>query len=87
MFTVTIQDNFCLSRPQIDELLALFDNSPKIINTSELIKINRAISYLTFILKDVKEFVAVKHNDDIYVEELRYASKRIKELKQEIYMK
>lgn len=86
LFTVTIQDSFCLSRSQIDELLTLFDSSPKIVNTSELIKINRAISYLTFILKDVKEFVSIKHNEEVYLEELRYASKRIKELKQEYYM-
>ena len=67
-------------------LIVLFEGNPKIFVTADLIKINRTMSYMTFIVKDIKEFAFQKHTDGTFYEEIRFANKRIKELKQEIFM-
>lgn len=70
-----------LSRSQIEKILGICESNPKIFNTSELIKLNRACSYLSFVLKEIKDYVSVKHSDGIFYEEIRFARKRISEIK------
>ena len=65
-------------------MVDLLEKNPKLLATSELIRINRTMSYMTFIFKDIKEYVLKKLNDDVYYEELRYARKRINELKNKL---
>lgn len=70
-----------LSRLQIEKILGLCENNPKLFNTSELIKVNRACSYLSFVLKEIKDYISAKHTDGTFFEEIRYAKKRIDEIK------
>lgn len=84
LFNGYIQENFCCSRKKIELLLTLFEREPKVFSTPELIKINRTISYMSFILKDVKEYIIQKHPDGVFFEEIRFARQRIAFLKQKI---
>jgi hypothetical protein len=86
LFTVYIQENLNMSRKQIEQLIILTEQNPKIFVTADLIKINRSMSYMTFVFKDIRDFVLKKTNDGVFYEEIRYAKRRIQELKAMIYM-
>ncbi len=76
-----------MNRTQIEKLIVLTEKYPKLFNTSELIKINRAMSYLSFVFKDIKEYVTKKTDDGVFYEEIRFVKRRIKLLKENILMK
>ena len=82
-----IQSNLSMSRTQIENLIVLTEKYPKLFNTSELIKINRAMSYLSFVFKDIKEYVTKKTEDGVFYEEIRFVKRRIKALREQILMK
>lgn len=75
-----------MSREQIEKMITLVEKSPKIFSTVDLIKINRTISYLSFILKDIKEFAIKKNEDGIFYEEIRHAKLRMIKIKTELFM-
>lgn len=67
-------------------MIMFIEACPKIFSTVDLIKINRTISYLSFILKDIKEFALKKHEDGVFYQEIRHAKQRMTKIKTELSM-
>ncbi len=62
-----------MNNSQITNFLSLLDEYPSICNTAVLIKINRSMAYLSFIIKDIRDFISKKTEDNLfYIEELRH---------------
>lgn len=72
-----IQFNLNLDRPQLDKVQAMVSSNPKLFATSEILKHNRTMSYLTFVLKDIKDFLLAKTDEGLYFEEVRNAGRRL----------
>lgn len=66
-----------MSRSQILKLEDMIKENPKIFATADILKQNRSMSYLTFVLKDIKEYVIQKTDDGVYYEEIRTAKRKI----------
>lgn len=66
-----------MDRDGILKLEDIIKANPRIFTTADILKINRSMSYLTFVLKDLKEYVLQKTDDGIYFEEIRNAKKKI----------
>lgn len=66
-----------MDKDSIIKLEELIKSYPKIFTTADILKLNRSMSYLTFVLKDLKEYVLQKTDDGTYYEEIRYAKKKI----------
>ena len=77
-----------LNKVKYDNLENLFNSCPNIITAQEIAKINRPISYITFILKEIKQFINLKTKDNAYYcydiknknEELNQIKKKIEEI-------
>ena len=73
-----------LNKEKFDNLENLFDSCPNICSPPEISKINRPISYLCFILKEIKEFINLKTSDGVYYYELRNKNNELKEIQKQI---
>lgn len=57
----------------------MLDNKPKLLATVDIMKVNRSMSYLAFVYKDIKNYVLKMVDDNTYYEEIRNARERIYE--------
>jgi len=55
---------------QIERMMAFVQSNPKSILASEIIKINKTVSYMCFVLKDIFDFFSLKY-EDIYIYKIR----------------
>lgn len=60
-----------LSTKQVEKIVTFCENNPKIFNSSEMLKMNKAMSFLCFIIKEIYDFVKQKTEDGIYFISLR----------------
>ena len=60
-----------LSLNQIEKIVVLCENNPKIFNSSEIMKFNKAMSFMCFIIKETYEFVKQKTQDGKFLISLR----------------
>jgi hypothetical protein len=60
-----IEDHRCQS---IFDILKI---NPKVLSATDYIKINRCVSYMTFMLKEKWEFFSLKTSDGVYIFKLR----------------
>lgn len=60
---------------QYEKLIKLLSDNPKLLNSSELLKLSRSVSYMTFILKDIFDFVNMKTPDGTLVYLVRTSRK------------
>jgi hypothetical protein len=58
--------------------------NPKILSSPDLLKINRCVSYMTFILKEVCEFVCAKTPDETPLYSIRNLNRQVISLKEKI---
>ena len=73
-----------LTKEKYDKLQNLIDSENKIINPIAFAKINRPISYLTFFIKEVNEFINLKTLDGVFYFELRVKNAELQKLKKEL---
>ena len=72
-FQNILNNNLKMKASQITQFLSLLNDFPCVCNTAELIKINRSMAYLSFIFKDIRDFISKKTEDGLfYLEELRH---------------
>lgn len=69
-----------LSEKQLHAVLDHIHKFPKILSSSDYLKINRSVSYMTFFLKEVYDYCTFK-SDDIYVNNLRRGKLEVSNLK------
>ena len=73
-----------LTKEKYDKLQNLIGSENKIINPIAFAKINRPISYLTFFIKEVNEFINLKTLDGVFYFELRVKNAELQKLKKEL---
>lgn len=90
LFTDYFPDKISLTKESIEKVRMLTDDYPLLFNPSDLIKVNKGMSFLTFVLKDIKEYVLkrIETNQQsiIYYEDLRGVVKEMKTLKAKYYL-
>ena len=67
---------------QYERLVKILADYPKLLNSSELLKLSRSVSYMTFILKEVFDYLNLKASDGTHVYLIRTARKTSMELKE-----
>ena len=73
-----------LSQNQMDQIVNNLISSPILMKHAELTKINKPLSYLSFTLKEIYEFLTQKDNETgEYIFILRKAYANFKRLKKE----
>jgi hypothetical protein len=62
----------------------MFEKNPKVVNSSDLLKQNRCVSYMSFILKEVCDFFLAKTNNGVPVFKLKLMKDEINKIKEHI---
>jgi hypothetical protein len=62
----------------------MFEQFPKIVNSSDLLKLNRCVSYMSFILKEVCDFFMAKLSNNIPVFKIKMLQEKINGIKSKI---
>ena len=73
-----------LTKEKYVKLKNLIDSENRIINPIAFSKINRPVSYLTFFIKEVNEFINLKTLDGVFYFELRVKNAELQKLKKEL---
>ena len=66
---------------QIDNIIK---SNPKALSSPDLLKLNRCVSYMTFILKEAYDFYALKSPDGVSAIKLRQIKKEVDQLKDKV---
>ena len=73
-----------LTKEKYEKLQNIIDSENRIINPIAFAKINRPISYLTFFIKEVNEFMNLKTLDGVFYFELRLKNAELQKLKEKL---
>lgn len=84
MFLNYISKNTNITTKQFEQITELIKERPKILSSADLLKINRSMSYMTFILKEIYEYITAKLSDGTALFSLREAKREINELNERI---
>ena len=79
-----ILKNMDFSKSQIEAMIKMVDGNPKLLVSSELLKLNKVVSYASFILKEIYEFQTSKSPDGEYLYLIRDVKKNYTEILQKI---
>ena len=66
-----------LNEKYINEINNIIGDKPEILTPSEVIKYNRNVSYMTFIIKDIYYYLLEKTDDGIYFYQLREYNRKL----------
>ena len=73
--------NLNITEEKFNEVNELIKANPKILSSIDMARINRPISYMTFFIKEVVEYMSLKTSDGVYYYDLRNKSKIMKDNK------
>jgi hypothetical protein len=73
-----------MDEERFNQLNSLIKNNPKILSSPDLLKINRCVSYMTFILKETFEYFNLKAQDGVLIFTLRNEKNKIQKLKDKV---
>jgi hypothetical protein len=79
-----ISKNVEFENDRLKKIIELVKKCPKIISSSDILKINRTLSYVTFVLKEIYEYATTKTVDGIYVSQLRLLKNEINGLNRKL---
>lgn len=77
-------NNVSISEEQYNSLCTIYQTNPKILNSSDFLKLNRSVSYMTFIIKELFDYCTAKTIDGLPIFKLRESAKKIQNLKDDI---
>jgi len=83
MFNVVLK-NMDFSKGQIESMIKLVEENQKLLVSSELLKLNKVVSYTSFILKEIYEYQTAKFPDGEYIYIIKEEKKNQKILLQRI---
>jgi len=73
-----------ISESQFNSLTTLCQSNPKILNSSDFLKLNRSVSYMTFIVKELFDYCTAKTSDGVPIFKLKEAKMKMDEIKNKI---
>ena len=74
--------NTNFSTQQILALQKTIEANPKLLLANEMIKINKSVSYMAFILKEMYDFANLKTQDGTFLYQIKDARTKYTELKE-----
>jgi hypothetical protein len=72
------------SDSQHNQLNEIIRANPKVLSSPDFIKLNRCVSYMTFIIKEAWEFYSLRAPDGVMIYNLRKANSERSKLKEKI---
>lgn len=66
---------------QYHNLVQIYNSNPKILSSSDFLKVNRSVSYMTFIVKELFDFYTARTNDGIPIFRLKEYRVKIQTIK------
>lgn len=75
---------FLITDEHFNKLIKFVEENPDVIQSSSLLRKNRSCSYISFIIKEIYEYYALKSPDDFPVYKLRNEFYEIQNLKNEL---
>lgn len=75
-----ICNNLSVDEIQYIKLMEIFNKHPKILNSAELLKLNRSVSYMTFIIKEIYEYLTYKTQEGIPIYKIKQTTEKISNL-------
>jgi hypothetical protein len=81
LFLSVICKSINLSKSQLNKINRILQETPKLFNSSHILKISKPISYLTFILKEIYDFSAYRHNPENITRVIEKRKKELEKLK------
>lgn len=76
--------DFKITDELYEKLTEMLRKHPKILNSTDFLKINRSISYMTFIVKELCDFITAKTNDGLPIYKLREIKNHMREVRGKI---
>lgn len=67
-----------------NKIAEIVKHQPKVFSSPDFIKLNRCVSYMTFILKECWEYFSSKTSDGVLIFKLRKINKEMEAIKSEI---
>ena len=58
----------------------MVDENPKLLSPNDLLKLNKCVSYMAFMLKEIYEFATLKTVDGTYLYQIKESKIKHKEL-------
>ena len=58
----------------------IINEFPKVIQPTEIVKMNKTVSFVSFVIKEIVEFAVMKTNDGAYISLLRRFYQKYKHL-------
>ena len=68
-----------ISDAQLNEINQIIKEIPELLSPSTLLAYNRNVSYLTFFLSELYNYLTMKTNDDVYYYKIRNDLSKINE--------
>ena len=72
------------SKEKYDKIEAIISQDKKYVNSVDMAKIDRIVSYCTFLIKECHEFLNLKTSDNVPYYEFKYKSKMLQEYKSKL---
>jgi hypothetical protein len=66
------------------EMYEIVNSNPKVLSSQDLLKQNRCVSYMTFFLKEIYDYMSLKTNDGVPIYNLRRVNNRIIQMSERI---
>ncbi len=76
--------NLLLTNDQFSKLIKIIENNKNILVSSNIIKINKTMSYVTFIMKEIYDYVNMKTSDGTLIMNLKKQKLELEKLKEKI---
>lgn len=73
-----------ITKEKYDKIDHIIKENPKILSSIDIAKINRPISYMTFYLKEIYDYMSLKTLDNVYYFELRNKNAELQDLKKQL---
>lgn len=73
-----------ITKEKYEKIDQILKENPKILSSIDIAKINRPISYMTFFLKEIYDFMGLKTLDGVFYFELRNKNTELQKLKSQL---
>jgi len=76
--------NCNFSTPQITAMRKMVTDNPKLLSPNDLLKINKCVSYMAFMMKEIYDYATVRMTDGTHLYEIKEKKSHSTELKEKL---
>jgi hypothetical protein len=73
-----------MDEARFENISNIIKNNPKILSSPDLLKINRSMSYMTFILREIYDYYSQKTPDGVHLFTIRNFKNEIQSLSEKL---